>query len=168
MTEAEMDNQVLINNETDDFYTRYSTPIITLSNGLRVANFSSNHEFKFVDGTVLPAVSDELCSLLSGHMSETVVNQYDRNRKFDTISIEFYGNDRLRDAIKYWRIKSNTHPNYLSKKEVDVVIVPLPIMQWIKKEYVNLSDYSIEDLPFRVIRVADRLTKTIYIDKFCI
>lgn len=34
-------------------------PIVTLSNGIRVGNFSSNHPFEFEDGTILPACKSD-------------------------------------------------------------------------------------------------------------
>jgi hypothetical protein len=48
--------------------------IVILSNGKRVANFSSPHEFKFVDGTILPAVSNEDAEKYKVDFIETEIN----------------------------------------------------------------------------------------------
>ena len=59
--------------------------ITTLTNGKKVANFSSPHEFKFTDGSILPAVSDEL--------AETY---YDlKNSPFRSVRIE----DRIKKLV---------------------------------------------------------------------
>jgi len=145
--------------------------IVALSNGVRVANFSSPHSFEFVDGTILPAVPDELCKELSMYAHERVHipgwQSSTVKKNFDSIEIEFWGNPRLREEIELWRRLSDTSDNCSCQSKVDVVIVPLPVMQWIRKEYNNIENYTIYDLPFRTIRVADRISKKICIDKFC-
>ena len=45
--------------------------IITLSNGKKVANFSSPHPFTFTDGSVIPAVSKEESERLKVNFIET-------------------------------------------------------------------------------------------------
>ena len=45
--------------------------IITLSNGKKVANFSSPHPFTFTDGSVIPAVSNEESERLKVTFIET-------------------------------------------------------------------------------------------------
>jgi len=154
MTEAEFDNQALQASERDDFYTKYSTPIITLSNGLRVANFSSNHEFKFVDGSILPAVSNELCTMLSMDTVEQVYNEDISLNNFKTINLVFKPSI---DVLNAWLIEN----------AVDVVIVPLPVITMMRGS-MNKDDNDLYYSPFRTIRVANRLTKSICIDKFCI
>ena len=130
--------------------------IITLKNGLRVANFSSPHPFTFTDGTVLPAVSDELAKATMLGTEETLVPQ--RNARFRTISLEWSMTERVRDEIDYWF-------TFFAMKKVDVVIVPLPVLLAMKKTWL---EKDLVKSPFRAIRVADRITKTIHDKLFCI
>jgi len=130
--------------------------IHTLSNGLRVANFSSPHPFRFTDGTIIPPVDADLAIKLMLDVDETSHPQ--RSSKFKTVSLEWTLSERCADEIDYWF-------TFFAMKKVDVVLVPLPVMTALKSIW-NQKD--ILKSPFRVIRVADRITKSIHIDKFCI
>ncbi len=44
----------------------YHFPVVTLSNGVRIANHSSAHEFVFEDGSTLSGVTKEQCMALQG------------------------------------------------------------------------------------------------------
>lgn len=162
MTEAQMDQHILENAERD-----YLTPVIVLSNGLRVANFSSNHSFKFIDGSILPAVSNEICKDLSimDAKEEIVHNPYLDSKGVCTIKLSFNMSNKVRKALSSWVVES-------LKYKVDVVIVPLPVMTMLHELMKDEDDADavILDNPFRTIRVVDRTDpeKKIYIDKFCI
>ena len=130
--------------------------IYTLTNGLRVANFSSPHPFYFTDRTLVPAVEDEKARNLMLEVKETRVPQ--RNAKYQLVSLDWSLSESVADEIDYWF-------TFFAMKEVDVVIVPLPVMKALKSIW-NPKD--IVKSPFRVIRVADRVSKAIHIDKFCI
>ncbi len=130
--------------------------IHTLSNGLRVANFSSPHPFTFTDGTVVPPVEDDLARRLMLDVGETI--QSERNRKFKSVKLEWGLSERVADEIDYWF-------TFFAMKKVDVVIVPLPVMTALHSIW---NEKSILKSPFRVIRVADRITKAIHTDTFCI
>jgi hypothetical protein len=130
-------------------------PIITLSNGLRVANFSSPHPFRFTDGSELPECSPERArvSKLQAHEVET-----DRGLWTD-IDLEFVMSDEcesmLREAWKLWRAG-----------EVDIVIVPFPVLNaW--KATKRMDVIKPHGHPFRTIRCADRVTKLNHCDRFC-
>jgi hypothetical protein len=130
--------------------------IHTLSNGLRVANFSSPHPFTFIDGTVIPAVDADKARNLMLEVDEKSIPQ--RSSKFKTVELDWSLSERVADEIDYWF-------TFFAMKKVDVVLVPLPVMTALKSIW-NQKD--ILKSPFRVIRVADRITKSIHIDKFCI
>ena len=123
--------------------------IITLSNGKRVANFSSPHEFKFTDGSVLPAVSNEDSIRLSVLSNEKFHDDGD-------IELTFTIPDNIMDDIFYWE-------SMKQEGLVDVVFCPLPMITALKAKGVN-----IKDTPFRTIRTEDRITKLVSIDKQCI
>lgn len=131
--------------------------ITTLSNELRVANFSSPHSFRFTDGSVLPPVDDETADNLMLKAHET--RHTDRKRpKIVTISLLFELPEKVKDEIDYWY-------TIWAMKKVDIVIVPLPVMQCLHEIW---DDKTIVKSPFRVIRTRDRITKTIWSDIFCI
>ena len=128
----------------------------TLSNGVKVANFSSPHPFTFTDGTIIPAVPDEIARKLMLEVDEKSIPQ--RSSRFRTVSLDWSLSERVADEIDYWY-------TFFAMKIVDVVLVPLPVMTALKTIW---DQKKILKSPFRVIRVADRITKTIHIDKFCI
>jgi len=130
--------------------------IYTLTNGLRIANFSSPHLFTFTDGTILPAVSIELATKLMLKVDEKRVPQ--RNSRFRTVTLDWSLSEAVSEEIDYWF-------TFFAMKEVDVVIIPLPVMVALKSIW---NDKDIIKSPFRVIRVSNRITKEIHTDKFCI
>lgn len=137
--------------------------IATLSNGLRVANFSSPHSFEFEDGSVLPAVSEESCKKLSMDANEDIYKypKYGIEDKlgavYISILLSFKSNPNVDEAIDYW----------LNRNDIDIVIVPLPVITMLRNT-MNWDNDMIYHSPFRTIRIADRITKKICIDKFCI
>jgi hypothetical protein len=123
--------------------------IITLSNGKKVANFSSPHSFKFTDGSILPARSKEDSEALSLKEIETPIND-----KGD-IEISFEITGMIEAEMFHWmKGYSNCY--------VDVVFCPLPMITTLKKE-----GYDIINSPFRTVRMADRITKRSSIDLQC-
>lgn len=128
--------------------------VVTLTTGLVVGNFSSPHEFKFTDGTVLPACSPERAKALELDTEE--VETPSRDGRWTDIDIKFVMTDvvagELLDAMA---------------SGVDVVLVPLPVMTAIKQDrrFEAMVQYGTH--PFRVIRVADRVTKAVHTDRFC-
>jgi len=130
--------------------------IFTLKNGLRVANFSSPHPFTFTDGTVIPAVGRKKAEILMLNVEENLCRE--RDRKFRTIKLDWSLSDAVSNDIDWWM-------TYYNLKTVDVVLVPLPVMTAL---HAIWSDKDILKSPFRVIRVANRILKTIETNKFCI
>lgn len=122
-------------------------PRTQLTNGLTVANFSSPHPFNFTDGSVIPACSPERAK---GLMLECIEDQVENPDGWTDIRIKW----RLSDAVI----------NALCDAEeeaVDVVLVPFPVMTAMKEAGRPVGK-------FRVIRVADRVTKAIHTDRFCV
>ena len=135
------------------------TRIVTLTNGKKVANFSSPHEFKFEDGTILPAVSPEYAEKLKVNFHETDIGGGD-------ILLDFSLSAHILIDIAYWQ------DMYLSGL-VNVVYCPLPMMQALKERIVSdphslPSIESIKDSPFRSIRIEDRIKRLVSINKQCI
>lgn len=122
--------------------------IITLSNGKRVGNFSSPHPFTFVDGNVLPAVTENDAKRLQVEFIE-----YKLNDKGD-VSLKFNLSADIRWEMDNWIMS-----------EVDVVFCPLPMITALVetkgREWLLRS-------PFRAIRMEDRIKKLVSITKQCI
>lgn len=128
-------------------------PIISLSNGLRVGNFSSPHSFLFEDGCVLPACSEDRSRALNIDMLETPVK---------TLNIQ-------NTDVKFITIDARISPNVIDEIEqilmvekVDIVIVPRSVLEAL--HYWELSNTYIT---FCTGRLKDRIHKILYIDKFC-
>lgn len=122
---------------------------IKLSNGKRVANFSSPHSFTFTDGSVLPAVSDSVAEFLKVTFIEAVDNNGDVSLTFD-LSEQVY--KRMKFFMYSWQ-----------KGRIDVVFCPLPMITALR-----LKGFDIKNSPFRAIRIEDRIKKLVSIDKQCI
>jgi len=123
-------------------------PIITLTNGLRVGNFSSPHAFTFTDGSILPACSDDRSN--RGKL-DAVEILHDGIRGTKDIEISFKLNPVIRKMINEAQ----------TARCCDVVLVPFPVLRAMKDEGLPLGR-------LRVIRSANRITKEIHIDRFCI
>jgi hypothetical protein len=168
--------------------------IITLSNGKKVANFSSPHPFTFTDGSVIPAVSKEE----SERLKVTFIENEHQDESGD-INLRFELSTDVKFEMRYWVAMYNV--GY-----VDVVFCPLPMITAIKdsenelnnewREYNNHYNdepwsgdpykpvtpeligilisqrdeysHSIKASPFRAVRMEDRIEKLVSIDKQCI
>jgi len=120
--------------------------IITLSNGKRVANFSSPHPFVFTDGSILPGVSERDALWYAVTFIEDDLGNGDIKLTFD-----------ITDAI--WNLMIRWNEAW-GAKEVDVVFCPLPMI-------IALHNwgYNVRNSPFRCIRIEDRINKLVSIDK---
>lgn len=136
-------------------------PIVALKSGLRVANFSSPHPFTFVTGEHLPACSPERARALMLEVGEReVVNP----KGFTDIRLEFLMSDAVEQELEKL-LGCYT--------DFDVLLVPLPVQQAIRACDVAAggmgSDKWHRMLRFtRVCRVADRVSRSIYGDRFCL
>jgi hypothetical protein len=125
-------------------------PTATTSKGIILANLSSPHQFRFNDGTILPACLPDRSRLGS----------------LDTKETERPGIKGTTDVLLYFGLSksvSDMLDEIHTDDAVDIVIVPFPVMQCIKNEEL-LCDYP----KARVIRMADRVEKIAFHDKFCV
>lgn len=118
---------------------------ITLKNGLRVMNFSSPHPFTFTDGSILAAVDADTARNL---MLDAVEIEHS-NGKWVDVELVFKLNDAVNAAI-----------NAAQASDIDIVLVPLPVLSAVKAAGLPIGK-------LRVCRVADRVNKTIWVDRFC-
>lgn len=129
-----------------------SAPVVLLSNGLRVANFSSPHPFTFSDGSKLEACSAERAKHF---VLEQIETEHPRCGGYTDISLEFKMTAKVLNEINLLETDS----------EIDIILVPFPVMEAFKKNFGGELRYGDK---IRVCRVADRVTKTICHDKFCV
>ena len=122
-------------------------PVTTLSNGVRVMNFSSPHAFTFEDGSILEACSPELSN--RGKLEAVEVEYPHEELPIVDISLEFKISDEMVENIREL------------EKFTDVLIVSLPVMTAMKARGEDVGK-------MRVIRGVDRITKAVSITKFCI
>jgi hypothetical protein len=130
-------------------------PIITLANGLKVGNFSSPHPFTFTTGEILPRCSEKRVKALELVSKETIYKTLIGTQLVDNIQLSFELDEQLELELEACLIQYST-------LVVDIILVPLPVMTCLRKPRLELAS------PFRVIRTADRETKAIYPDRFCL
>lgn len=123
-------------------------PVITLTNGIRIANFSSYHPFTFTDGSVLPGCDPSRTRAL---MLESTEREYpDPILPFTSIRLEFHLSPAVADEF----LAMQNNPN------IDIILVPLSVMEALKQDLVSLHKA-------RCIRMADRVLKIAHHDRFC-
>ena len=121
-------------------------PVVTLRNGLRLANFSSPHSFTFDDGTELPPCSPERAERLVLRACE---RETDRG-KWKDIALGFTMTPVVMDEL-----------TRLEKSDVDIILVPYPVMTALRECEVSLTKV-------RCVRMVDRVRKIASCDRFCI
>lgn len=129
---------------------------VRLTNGIIVVNFSSPHDFNFDDGSVLPACSAERAralSLVAREIEHPSTSWVDIELSFDLTA-------DMRDELLRLFLANE-------KQKQVVVLVPLPVMQAMKAEF-RWDAKRVRETPFRCVRSADRITKVIRHDRFCI
>lgn len=128
-------------------------PIVTLKNWLRVANFSSLHEFTFEDGTIVPWCDEAKTIALSVLKKDTVI---ETNDMFTTLTVSVGLTEEIEKEITYrmwiWQ-----------KKEVDIVMVPSRVIEWLKNTW-----FDVLHSPFRNGKSISRLDHTLKCNEFYI
>lgn len=128
-------------------------PIVTLKNWLRVANFSSLHEFAFEDWTVVPWCEEAKTIALSVLKNDTVI---ETNDMFSTLTVSVDLTEDIEKEITYWI-------DIWNKKEVDIVMVPSRVIEWLKNKW-----FDILHSPFRNGKSLSRLDKILKCNEFYI
>ena len=119
-----------------------------LKNGLKVANFSSPHPFLFEDGVSLEACSPERAKEL---MLNAIEVETPNEKGWTDIGLTFSMTEKVSAALDEAERDG----------EVDIVLVPLPVMTAIRSAGRPIGKA-------RVIRVVDRVSKAISCNKFCV
>lgn len=158
-------------------------PIITLSNGVRVGNFSSPHIFKFEDGSVLPACSKEraLDLMLNATEVEEQNHPSDKNYSWVDIQLKYSLSERVEEALK----EALQFEGEEEERQFDILIVPFPVLTSIREAFRlidNFDNYGPDASQWyqdrwtvlrncvdfcRTGRLSDRAEKILHIDRFC-
>ena len=135
-------------------------PAITLKNGIRVANFSSPHEFNFEDLSVLPACANSRSTALNLARNDREV-PWDGPRSPSWPAFE-------RGVILAVTPGFATTPEIVTELEeleghwdVDIVLVPFPVLQSLRDEKI-LEKFK----KVATVITADRITKAASTTKF--
>lgn len=123
---------------------------IILTNKLRVANFSSPHNFYFEDGSVLPAVDSETAIRL---VLQPVEVKEKNSGGWTDIRLSYKMTDEVLSELY----------RYNGDDTVDIVIVPLPVLL-----AINEGVYFPFGHKFRTTRIIDRINKICSISEFCV
>lgn len=148
---------------------RSELPIVTLSNGLRIGNFSSPHTFEFEDGSILQACSNQRAEYLKIDFIERKIPQEINNKVvINNIELTFKLTENVIEKVRKIMFE------YRRNLEVDLILIPLPMLTALKESdfiYYVENDNNIKniiDTPFRVIKMKSRLDKKVRIDDFCV
>ena len=136
-----------------------AAPVVTLSNGLRIANFSSPHPFNFEDGTILEACQED--RVKAGSLDkEEEVRPWGHWDRVDIVAVtpKFVVNQKVWDLLVQLE----------DDKGVDIVLIPFPLLEALREKR-NLSGHPLLKYLTKMgtICVKDRMTKEIFINRFC-
>lgn len=137
-------------------------PRVTLSNGLTLANFSSPHAFKFMDGSVLPPCSPERVRALAlkrlgVEYLEAALQDNERATGvvWTTVFVEFNTTHAVRSALDELQ----------QDRTIDIVIIPRVVLDALRRDGLPIGKA-------RTVLGADRdngpgREKLNFIDRFC-
>ena len=120
----ELTNFGHINYDPIDCTSNIGIPVVKLSNGVRVANFSTSHTLEFVDGTVLPACSLRRAKVLSTDISEIAVHT------------ELGSGILITDIVTTWAMSVEVEAELSRLSQLDgydVLLIPIATMSAIKE-----------------------------------
>jgi hypothetical protein len=140
-----------------------AAPVVHLSNGLRVVNFSSPHPFNFVDGSVLSACSKERSTALELGRKDSEVAWHNPLQavKGEILAVTpgFLLTDKVEDELTtlegWW--------------DIDIILVPFPVIQLLREHAIARQEFPSLMARYSkaaTVIMADRITKAAAIDKF--
>ena len=134
----------------------YSMPVTTLKNGLVVGNFSSPHDFNFDTGEILKACDPERSERLKVDFIPNISIQNIRGIEIKNNSLTFGLTPELKEEV----VKI-----LMSRNNPDIILIPLPMIQAIKKD---MPDLNISETQFRGVKMKSRTEKLTLSQEFCI
>ena len=134
-------------------------PCIKLNSGIKIANFSSPHRYKFHTGEELMACEDEVAN----DMKLNENHYYYQQKGWEDVEIRYMLSDKIYDDLL----------ELSSEDGIDIILVPYPVMNCVKESALKVGGASTFDGlqsildKIRVCKLDDRVTKVIRSDKFC-
>jgi len=134
-------------------------PCIKLNSGIKIANFSSPHRYKFHTGEELMACEDEVAN----DMKLNENHYYYQQKGWEDVEIRYELSDKIYDDLL----------ELSSEDGIDIILVPYPVMNCVKESALKVGGASTFDgiqsilNKIRVCKLDDRVTKVIRSDKFC-
>lgn len=126
-------------------------PVVTLTNRLRVANFSSPHSFTFVDGSMLMACAPD-------RVAAGALSRHDVEKPFPGL----LGVQAITPVFKLSPTVLEMLDELNRHHSIEIVLIPFPVLEALRNaDRLNLFP------KVATISVADRQTKAIHIDRFC-
>ena len=122
-------------------------PVTTLFSGIRICNFSSPHEFKFDDGSTLPACDRERSQKLTLKAKEEETQQ----ENWVDIQILFQMSEPVERELQELQ----------TREDIDIILIPFPVMESLKRAGMEIGKC-------RVVRMKDRTNKIAFSNRFCI
>ena len=141
-----------MNNESISKY-----PVVTLKSGLRVANFSSDHPYKFTDGSYLAPCDKKRAVALKLDILEHLIEE-DR-RGFKSVRLQI----KLLPLVEYeiQRVHEDS--------EVDIAIAPLMIMEACRELPIYRSaNFKMRSIRHESKKLHGHSPPLCLTDKFCL
>lgn len=132
---------------------------VVLTNGLRVANFSSPHPFNFEDGSVLEACAPD--RVKAGALNrEDEVRPWGMWDREDIVAVV----PKFSLSEQVWSLLVELEQD----KGIDIVLIPFPVLEALRNAK-GMGGIPYLEMATKVgtICVKDRTTKEIYINRFC-
>lgn len=138
-------------NYNPDTTSGLDIPVVRLSNGILVANFSSPHSFSFTDGTILPSCSTERSKLLALSQQQIEIETVQDNLTFTDITFVWQMSKVVRDELLR-----------LSKLDgFNILVIPFPVM-------TSLKEIGLPIGRCRCVCKVERRSQVNHIDRFYI
>jgi hypothetical protein len=133
--------------------------VIILTNGLRVANFSSPHPFNFEDGNILEACAPD--RVKAGALNrEEEVRPWGMRGRDDVFAVV----PKFSLSEQVWSLLVELE----NDNDVDIVLIPFPVLEALRNARGEDGiPYLDKVSKVGTICVKDRQTKEIFINRFC-
>lgn len=122
-------------------------PIVTLSNGLKVANFCDESTMQFSDGNILLAVENDRFEVLSP--KHQIIPTAGKKNTID-LHTSYKNDSRIKEEMMALD----------GRNDIDIVLVPIPVMEALKEWGYDIAKSKARTKCF------DKITRTLRIDQF--
>lgn len=142
-------------------------PLVKLKNELVVANFSSNHPFKFVDGSILPPCEDTITSatMMTEKVKVLKTITFREGSSVQFIDVRYKGNVDIDRRMKDWWMYLSSVAS-ASKPVPHLMICPRLVLDGLGASHIAGLEGMWAPLRFVGTIMVDRVTKTVSDNQF--